>query len=146
MSAESNKGHVFEDLAVGMEASYARTVAESDLQTFAAVTGDNNPVHLDADFAAATPFKERIAHGMLSAGYLSAVLGTKLPGPGAIYVSQTLSFRGPVKIGDTVTAHVKLRELVSGKRRAIFDCRCSVAGKSVLEGEAVLMVPGRAKV
>ena len=146
MSAETQKGYFFEDLDIGMEASYTRAVSEADLQVFATVTGDTNPIHLDAEYAARTPFKERIAHGMLSAGYLSAVLGTKLPGPGAVYVSQTLSFRGPVKIGDTVTAHVKLRELVAGKRRAVFDCRCSIAGKSVLEGEAVLMVPARAKV
>jgi 3-hydroxybutyryl-CoA dehydratase len=143
---EVDGGYVFEDLAVGMEASYTRAVTEADLHAFAAVTGDSNPIHLDVAYAARTPFKERIAHGMLSAGYISAVLGTRLPGPGAVYVSQTLSFRGPVKIGDTVTAHVKLRELVAGKRRAVFDCRCSIADKSVLEGEAVLMVPARTKV
>ena len=141
-----SRGYVFEDLTVGMEASYVRTVTEADLQAFAAVTGDTNPIHLDAAYAAATPFKERIAHGMLSAGYISAVLGTRLPGPGAIYVSQSLSFRGPVKIGDTVTAHVRLRELVAGKRRAVFDCRCEVGAKTVLEGEAVLMVPARSLV
>ncbi len=140
------KGYVFEDLKVGMEASYERAVTEADIVGFAEITGDKNPVHLDASYAAKTLFKERIAHGMLSAGYISAVFGTRLPGPGAVYVSQSLNFRGPVKIGDTVTAHVRLRELVEGKRRAIFDCRCTVGGKSVLEGEAVLMVPARPKV
>ena len=146
MTGAAGLGYVFEDLSVGMEASYERAVTEADILGFAEITGDRNPVHLDAAYAATTLFKERIAHGMLSAGYISAVFGTRLPGPGAIYVSQSLNFRGPVKIGDTVTAHVRLRELVEGKRRAIFDCRCSVGGKSVLEGEAVLMVPARPKV
>ena len=146
MLAAASLGYVFEDLTVGMEASYERAVTEADIVGFAEITGDRNPVHLDAAYAATTLFKERIAHGMLSAGYISAVFGTRLPGPGAIYVSQSLNFRGPVRIGDTVTAHVRLRELVEGKRRAIFDCRCLVGGKSVLEGEAVLMVPARPKV
>ena len=146
MTGTAHNGHVFEDLSVGMEATYSRTVTEADILGFAEITGDTNPVHLDAAYAAATPFKQRIAHGILSAGYISAVLGTKLPGPGCVYVSQTLSFRGPVRIGDTVTAQVRLRELVAGKRRAVFDCRCSVGDKTVLEGEAVLMVPARAKV
>lgn len=146
MTGAASLGYVFEDLSVGMEASYERAVTEADILGFAEITGDRNPVHLDAAYAATTLFKERIAHGMLSAGYISAVFGTRLPGPGAIYVSQSLNFRGPVKIGDTVTAHVRLRELVEGKRRAVFDCRCSVGGKSVLEGEAVLMVPARPKV
>lgn len=145
MNGATSKGYVFEDLSVGMEASYQRAVTEADIIGFAEITGDKNPVHLDAAYAAGTMFKERIAHGMLSAGYISAVFGTRLPGPGAIYVSQSMSFRGPVKIGDTVTATVKLKELVAGKRRAVFDCTCSVGGKSVLEGEAVLMVPSRAK-
>ena len=100
--AEIATGYLFEDLAVGMEASYGRAVTRADIQAFAEITGDTNPVHLDAAYAAGTPFKERIAHGMLSAGYISAVFGTKLPGPGAIHVSRSLDFRGPVRIGDTV--------------------------------------------
>jgi 3-hydroxybutyryl-CoA dehydratase len=143
---ETVKGFMFEDLAVGMEASYTRTVTEADIVGFAEITGDTNPVHLDAAYAAGTRFKERIAHGMLSAGYISTVFGTRLPGPGVIYVSQSLQFRGPVMIGDTVTARVRLRELIAGKRRAIFDCHCGVDERSVLEGEAVLMVPSRVKV
>ena len=91
--------------------------------------GDKNPVHLDADYAAKTMFKERIAHGMLSAGYISAVFGMELPGPGAIYVSQTLNFRGPVKIGDRVDRKVKVIELFPAKRRARFECVCTVDGK-----------------
>ena len=135
----------FEDLKLGMESSLTKVVTEKDINAFAEVTGDKNPVHLDAAYAAKTMFKERIAHGMLSAGYISAVFGMKLPGPGAIYISQTLNFKAPVKIGDEVTAKVKVVELVEGKRRARFECVCLVGGKSVLEGEAMLMVPARPK-
>ena len=127
--------YAFEDLEVGMEASFAKTVSEADIVAFAEVTGDKNPVHLDAAYAAKTIFKEPIAHGMLTAGYISAVFGMELPGPGAIYVSQTLNFRGPVK--------VRVVELYPAKRRARFESTCSVGGKPVLEGEAVLMVPAR---
>ena len=135
--------YAFEDLALGMEATYARAVTDADIIAFAGVTGDHNPVHLDAAYAATTPFKTRIAHGMLTAGYISAVFGMKLPGPGAIYVSQTLNFRAPVRHGDHVTALVRIVDLIPAKRRARFDCLCTVAGKTVLEGEAILMVPGR---
>lgn len=133
----------FEDLAVGQSARFSKTVTDADILMFAAVSGDTNPVHLDAEYAATTPFKERIAHGMLSAGLISAVLGTKLPGPGAIYIGQTLRFKGPVKIGDTVVAQVTITELHPSRKRATFDTRCTVAGKVVIEGEATIMVPGR---
>jgi 3-hydroxybutyryl-CoA dehydratase len=145
MSEAASQGYVFEDLEVGMAATYTRTVTEADIVAFADVTGDKNPVHLDSEYAAGTMFKGRIAHGMLTAGYISTVFGTKLPGPGAIYVSQSLNFRGPVRIGDHVTASVTLRELVPDKRRAVFACACKVGEKSVLEGDAILMVPSRAK-
>ncbi len=133
----------FEDLELGMEASFAKTVTAADILAFAEITGDWNPVHLDADYAAKTVFREPIAHGMLTAGYISAVFGSEMPGPGSIYVSQTLNFRAPVKIGDEVVAKVRVMELYPAKRRVRFDCACAVAGKIVLEGEAVLMVPGR---
>lgn len=133
----------FEDLELGMEASFAKTVTAADILAFAEITGDWNPVHLDADYAAKTVFREPIAHGMLTAGYISAVFGSEMPGPGSIYVSQTLNFRAPVKIGDEVVAKVRVMELYPAKRRVRFDCVCAVAGKTVLEGEAVLMVPGR---
>ncbi len=136
-------GHYFEDLAVGMEASYVRRVLEEDLHAFAELTGDTNPIHLDEDYAAATRFKGRIAHGTLTASYVSAVLGTLLPGPGAIYVSQSLNFRGPVRIGDEVISTARVLELLPAKKRAILTCHCSVAGKTVLEGEALMMVPSR---
>lgn len=139
----ANKITYFEDLAVGQEASLSTTVNDSDITAFAEISGDRNPVHIDAEYAATTMFKERIAHGMLSAAYISAVFGMKLPGPGAIYLSQTLAFKAPVKIGDTVVATVKLVELMPEKKRARFETVCSVDGKPVLTGEAVLMVPNR---
>ena len=136
-------GLFFEDLSFGQNAEMTRTVGESDIAAFAAVSGDDNPVHLDAAFAATTPFKERIAHGLLSASYISALIGTRLPGPGAIYISQTLSFKRPVKIGDAVTTRVEITALNEEKARATFQCTCLVNGKPVLEGEAVVMAPRR---
>jgi 3-hydroxybutyryl-CoA dehydratase len=137
------KGVYFEDLKIGDEASVTNVVTEDVINAFADVSGDRNPVHIDADYAAATMFKGRIAHGMLSAAYISAVFGMQLPGPGAIYISQTMSFKAPVRIGDTVVTTVKVTELVPEKKRARFSCVCSVDGKPVVEGEAVLMVPAR---
>jgi 3-hydroxybutyryl-CoA dehydratase len=137
------QGAFLEELEVGQTAELKRTVAEGDLVAFAAVTGDDNPLHLDEAYAAATPFKGRIAHGMLSAGYISAVLGTKLPGPGAVYVSQTLSFRRPVRIGDEVTAEAKVAAIDAARGRVTFETRCVVGGKTVVEGEAVVVVPRR---
>ena len=138
------QGAYLEDLEIGQTAELRRTVTEHDIEAFAAVTGDANPVHLDEAYAAATQFKSRIAHGMLSAGYISAVLGTQLPGPGAIYVSQTLSFRRPVRIGDEVTAEVKVSAIDPARGRVTFATECVVAGKTVVEGEAVVVVPRRA--
>ena len=135
-------GHFYEDLKIGQEASLSNLVNESVIVAFANVSGDRNPVHLDAAYAAGTMFKERIAHGMLSAAFISAVVGMELPGPGAIYVSQTLNFKAPVKIGDTVVSTVRIVELMA-KRRVRFSTVCTVAGKTVVEGEAVMMVPGR---
>ncbi len=137
------KSVYFEELSVGQEASTSSTVTADVIGAFADVSGDRNPVHIDAEYAAATMFKERIAHGMLSAAYISAVFGMQLPGPGAIYISQTLAFKAPVKIGDTVVTTVKVAELVAEKKRAKFETVCSVNGKPVVQGEAVLMVPGR---
>jgi 3-hydroxybutyryl-CoA dehydratase len=134
-------GLYFEDLKLGLAAERSDVVTESVIAAFADVSGDRNPVHLDAAFAAATPFKERIAHGMLSAAYISAVIGMELPGPGAIYVSQTLSFRRPVKIGVTVRTRCEVKALDPEKARATLWCVCSVDGKSVVEGEAVVMAP-----
>ena len=136
-------GAKFEDLAVGQSGVYARTVTEADILAFAGVTGDFNPVHVNEELASASMFGGRIAHGMLSAGFISTVLGTKLPGPGAIYLAQTLKFKAPVKIGDTVVARCTIKELTPEKRKAKFDTVCTVRGKVVLEGEADIMVPAR---
>lgn len=138
-------GYDFEELTVGQSAAVSRTVTEADILAFAGVSGDTNPVHLDAEFAASTMFEGRIAHGMLSAGYISTVFGTKLPGPGCIYLSQSLRFKAPVKIGDTVVARVTVRELNTEKRRASFDTVCTVRGKVVLDGQAEILVPARTR-
>jgi 3-hydroxybutyryl-CoA dehydratase len=134
-------GLFLEDLSVGQSAELVRTVTEADIVAFAQVTGDTNPVHLDADYAATTSFGERIAHGMLSAGYISAVLGTSLPGPGAVYLSQSLAFKRPVKIGAEVTARVTVTAIDEAKARVTLDTACLVGGKAVVGGEAVVMVP-----
>lgn len=143
MDAIVRQGCFYEDLEVGMSATHGKIVTEADIMVFAEISGDFNPVHIDPEYAARTIFKERIAHGLLSAALLSAIFGMKLPGPGAIYVSQTLNFRAPVKVGDEVQARVELQELIDAKRRAIFACECLVGETCVLEGEAVLMVPRR---
>jgi 3-hydroxybutyryl-CoA dehydratase len=133
----------FEDMSIGMTESYSKTVKASDVVGFAEITGDRNPIHLSEHFAAKTPFKSRIAHGLYTAGLISAVIGTRLPGPGAIYLSQTLYFRAPVKIGDVVEAAVTVAELSERGNRARLVCTCTVAGKVVLEGEALVKVPAR---
>lgn len=136
-------GYAFEDLQIGMSASVSRTVSEADILMFAGVSGDTNPVHLDEEFAASTMFGGRIAHGMLSSGLISAVFGTRLPGPGCIYLSQNLKFKAPVKVGDTVVARVTVKELKTEKRRAVFSTVCTVRGTTVLDGEAELLIPAR---
>jgi 3-hydroxybutyryl-CoA dehydratase len=136
-------GYFFEDLQVGMSASMTRTVRDEDVRMFAAATGDTNPVHLDDAAAANTVFKQRVAHGMLSAGMISAVLGSRLPGSGAIYLSQSLRFRAPVPIGAEVVATVEVTALDADRHRATLATTCTVAGKPVLSGEAVVMVAAR---
>ena len=122
---------------------YKKTIDSSDVVGFAEVTGDRNPIHLSEHFAAKTPFGTRIAHGLYTASLISAVLGTRLPGPGAVYISQTLNFRAPVKIGDTVDVSVEVAELIAEKSRARLSCRCSVDGEVVLDGEAWVKVPSK---
>ncbi|MEH6472699.1 MAG: MaoC family dehydratase [Halopseudomonas sp.] len=136
-------GYYIEDLEEGMAASCAKTISESDVYTFAGITGDNNPVHINAEYAAQTMFKERIVHGMFSAGLISAVLGTKLPGPGAIYIDQSLRFKAPVKIGDTLTATATITEINTERRRVVLSTVCTVAGKTVASGSATLMVDAK---
>lgn len=136
-------GCFFEDLAIGQKASFGKTITEADIVLFAAVTGDTNPMHLDAEYAKTTVFGERIAHGMLAAGLITKVMGTQLPGPGTIYMSQSLRFRAPVRIGDTVTAIVEITALNAEKHRAHLRTVCLVKGNPVLEGEALVLVPSR---
>jgi 3-hydroxybutyryl-CoA dehydratase len=131
----------FEDLSLGMTESYEKEVKSSDVVGFAEISGDRNPIHLSEHFAAKTPFGGRIAHGLYTASLISAVIGTRLPGPGAIYMSQTLNFKAPVKIGDHVKAEVEVIELVEKGRRVKLACRCLVGGTLVLEGEALVKVP-----
>jgi 3-hydroxybutyryl-CoA dehydratase len=144
MTAELH-GYYLEDLTVGMSSVFGKTVTEADIMAFAGVSGDTNPVHLHEEFAAATLFKGRVAHGMLSASFISTILGTKLPGPGCIYVSQNIQFKAPVRAGDTVTARATITEIIPEKRRVVLKTTCSVGGKVVIDGEAVALVPNRPK-
>jgi 3-hydroxybutyryl-CoA dehydratase len=139
-----SEGCFFEDLAVGQKASFGKTITEADIVLFAAVTGDTNPMHLNEEYAKHSFFGERIAHGMLAAGLITKVMGTQLPGPGTIYMSQSLRFRKPVRIGDTVTATVEITALNAGKHRVTLSTVCCVKGEPVLEGEALVAVPSRA--
>jgi len=137
------QGLNFEDLSVGQSAEMTHVVTAAVIDAFAAVSGDTNPVHLDEAYASQTQFQGRIAHGMLSAAYISAVLGTRLPGPGAIYLNQSLRFRRPVRIGDEVTARVTVEALDERRGQATLATVCLVGGKAVVEGEATIMVPRR---
>jgi 3-hydroxybutyryl-CoA dehydratase len=136
-------GYHFEELSVGMSAQSSRTVTEADILAFAAASGDMNPVHFDEAYAATTRFETRIAHGMLTAGHVSALIGMRLPGPGAVYVSQALQFRRPVKIGATVATRVEVIALDAARGFVTLSTACSVEGKAVLTGEAVAMVAKR---
>ena len=141
---DRDSGYRLEDLAVGMSASFSKTLTDADIIMFSGVSGDTNPVHLDEEYAKDTIFKGRISHGMLSAGFISAVLGTKLPGPGCVYVSQALRFKAPVRAGDTVTARVTVLEIIPEKCRAVLQTQCCVGDQLVIDGEATVMVPHRA--
>ena len=131
-------GYNIEDLQPGMSARVSKTVTETDVILFSGISTDVNPVHLDEEFAKTTSFGSRIAQGMLSAGFISAVLANKLPGAGCVYMGQTLKFKAPVFIGDTVTATVTVREVIVAKRRCILDAVCTVNGKTVIEGESTI--------
>ena len=137
------QGLFLEDLTVGQSAERAFEVTGATLEAFAEVSGDNNPVHLDEAYAKTTTFGERIAHGMLSAGYISALLGTRLPGPGCIYLSQSLRFRRPVKIGDLVVARATVKTLDASRGHVTLDTFCEVGGKTVVDGEALVIAPRR---
>lgn len=136
-----SEGFSIEAMEVGQTASMSKTVTEADIVMFAGVTGDFNPAHIDAEYAAASMFKERIAHGMLSAGFISATLAMKLPGPGSIYLAQQLKFKAPVLIGDTVKTVVTIKSIDEKRKVVVLDTVCSVAGKPVIVGEAKMMKP-----
>lgn len=134
------EGKSIQEIEIGMKASFSKTVSEHDVYAFAGITGDFNPVHINARAAEQSVFGRRIAHGMLCAGFISAVLGMHLPGPGAIYVSQNLRFRKPVYFDDTVTAEVEVVERNIEKNRVKFITRCrNQDDEIVAEGESVLM-------
>jgi 3-hydroxybutyryl-CoA dehydratase len=140
---EELRGKYVDELSEGMSAIFTKTVTEADIVLFAGISGDTNPVHLDEEFAKTTMFKGRVAHGMLTAGFISAVLGAKLPGPGSIYLSQSLKFKAPVRIGDTVRARVTVTTLDKEKGRCAFATTAHVGDTLVVEGEAQILVPKR---
>lgn len=129
------------DIEVGMSASYSQTISEADVKQFAGFSGDRNPVHLDEVYAESSRFKKRIAHGMISSSFFSALFGTKLPGEGCVYVSQSLKFRKPVYIDDTVVASVVVNEVDIKRRRVYFDTYCKVGKQKVITGQAEIYIP-----
>ena len=138
-------GYYFDDLEEGMTDVFAKTITDADIINFAGVSGDTNPVHLNHEFASETIFESRIAHGMLAASFISTVIGTKMPGPGSVYVSQNLRFKAPVRAGDTVTATCVLTKLIPEKSFIEMSTICTVSGKPVVDGQATIMVPSRIK-
>jgi 3-hydroxybutyryl-CoA dehydratase len=138
-------GYDVEDLATGMSAETTKTITDADIVLFAGVSTDFNAVHMDEEYARTTPFGGRIAHGMLSASLLSSVLGNQLPGPGVVYLSQSLRFRAPVRIGDTVHARVTVKEVIAEKSRVVLDTVCTVLDKVVIDGEATVLATSRRK-
>lgn len=139
-----NNALSFEDMHVGMSETIEKVIGNDEVQIFAELTGDNNPIHLDEDYAATTMFKGRIAHGMLTASLISNILGTKLPGTGAIYLSQSVRFRAPVMLGDNVVVSVTVSDMNEKRKIVTLACKCSVGDKVVLDGEAKVMVSSKA--
>jgi 3-hydroxybutyryl-CoA dehydratase len=137
--------YFLEDLEVGMTADYERVVTEDMIEAFADVSGDHNPLHLDEDYASTTMFKGRIAHGILGASFISKIFGTQMPGKGSVYISQTLRFMAPVRIGDTVVTTVEVMDINEEKKRVAFRSRCRVGRTVVIDGDAMILVPARAK-
>ncbi len=136
-------GYKFEDLSVGMSHETVHVITERDIELFAEVSGDRNPLHMDEAFASQTPFGQRIAHGALTASYISGILGNNLPGPGSIFVGLSMRFRRPVFIGSEVVVRVEVSEMQERGNRVTLKVSCSVDGKAAISGEAQVMVPGR---
>lgn len=132
-----------EDIEMGMSRHLQKVITDADIEMFAQISTDRNPVHLDDDYARDTIFEGRIAHGMLTAGLISAVIGEQLPGHGTVYLGQSLKFLAPVRPGDLVHAEVTVTDIEPARRRVKMDCHCSVDGKKVLVGEATVMAPSR---
>lgn len=130
-----------EEIEVGMNASYSQTVTDADIKAFAGISGDRNPVHVDEEYAEHSRYKKRIAHGFMTASYFSALFGTKIPGEGCVYVAQSLQFKRPVYIGDTVTATVEVTKVDRDKKRVFFRTTCKVKNKVVTDGAAEIFVP-----
>lgn len=137
-------GQSMDELAVGQQATFVKRVTQEEIDRFAEVTGDDNPVHIDEEWAAASSFKGRISHGLLTAGLISATIGTHLPGPGTIYMSQTLRWTWPVRAGDLLTCTVTVKELIPEKNRAILTTVVTCEDRDVLTGEAIVVPPARA--
>ena len=141
MSEQELYGYRFEEIEVGMSATFGKTITEADILAFAGVSGDINPSHINEEFAQTTRMKTRVAHGMLTASLVSAILGCKLPGPGCLYVNQTSNFRKPVFPGDTVNARVEVTGLRPDKNFVDFETTCHVGDKLVMDGSAITWVP-----
>lgn len=132
---------LLEEIKIGMEVSYSQTITDADIKTFAGLSGDHNPIHVNDEYAQNSRYKKRIAHGLMSASFFSALFGTRLPGPGCVYVSQSLQFKRPVYLDDTVIATIIVKSVNLEKRRVFFQTVCKVKNKIVIDGEAELYVP-----
>ncbi len=141
ISGHNFGGLTIDQIEVGMQAFYSHTVTDADVKAYAGLSGDNNPVHMSEEYAEKSRFKARIAHGLFSAGFFSALFGTRLPGPGCVYLSQNLRFKKPVYLGDTVVAEICVTSINAAKKIVSFDTSCSVRGKIVIEGEAEIYIP-----
>jgi 3-hydroxybutyryl-CoA dehydratase len=143
-SEPEHRGYSIDELKVGMTAFFCRAITDADVVSFSQLSGDTNPVHLDEDYAQTTPFNGRIVHGFLSASLISAAIALQLPGPGSIYLSQNLSFKAPVRIGDMVEARVTVQQVLAERSRVVLATICSVGDVVVIEGEALVKAPPRA--
>jgi 3-hydroxybutyryl-CoA dehydratase len=141
MADQTAQGYAIDALKPGMSATYERVVTVADIEAFAAVSGDHNPVHLDDAYAKTTRFKGRIAHGMLGASFISTAIASQLPGPGSIYLAQSLSFKAPVRPGDKVETVITVADVVADKNRVVLKTQCRVGTTVVIDGEATVLVP-----